>query len=73
MIDLKPCPFCGRVPTAIEVVYNRYGANRLKIDCCMSFDIWSDELIYSDAKGYVRVGRDAVEKWNTRAGEQDGN
>lgn len=71
-IDLKLCPFCGKKPTVIEGVLDKYGIARLELDCCMRFDIWSDEMMYSDGgKAYVRLGMDAVEKWNRRAGEQE--
>lgn len=70
-IELKPCPFCGKKPTALEVTFDEYGAKRLKIHCCMSFDIRADESIYTRReKGIIPV-RDAVEKWNARVGEQD--
>lgn len=36
----------------------------------MEFDITGDELIYLDGDPF-RLGLDAVEKWNRRAGEQD--
>ena len=67
-IELKPCPFCGNVPSVIETTFDKYGSRQLKIHCCISFDIRSDELIYSKGKReYFRVGMDAVEKWNRRA------
>lgn len=69
---LKPCPFCGEPISIAEVQFDKFGVGRLKIECCMDFDIFADGLIYSDGKrGYVRVGRDAVEKWNRRAGGQE--
>lgn len=67
---LKPCPFCGEeikrysIETANGYVYE------LKISCCMEFDITGDNLLYLDGNP-LKLGLDAVEKWNKRAGEQD--
>lgn len=67
---LKPCPFCGEeikrysIGTANGYVYE------LKISCCMEFDITGDKLLYLDGDP-LKLGLDAVEKWNKRAGEQD--
>lgn len=68
MIELKPCPFCGEeikrysIGTANGYVYE------LKISCCMEFDITGDELLFADGEPF-KVGLDAIEKWNRRAGE----
>lgn len=69
---LKPCPFCGEPISIAEAEFDKFGVSRLNIQCCMDFDIFADELIYSEGKrGYARVGFDAVQKWNKRAGDQD--
>lgn len=71
-IELKPCPFCGKEISAYSLDCNQYGVERLVINCCMEFDIESDDVMSSsDGSAAVRVGKDAVEKWNRRAGEQD--
>ena len=69
MIELKPCPFCGKeikrcsIGTANGYVYE------LKISCCMEFDITSDELLFADSEPF-KVGLDAIEKWNRRASDE---
>lgn len=70
MFNLKPCPFCGKEIKRYSIgTFNGYDVYELKISCCMEFDITSDELLFADGDP-LKLGLDAVEKWNKRAGEQ---
>lgn len=71
MADLKPCPFCGKEIEWYSVEMNKYGIDRLQIDCCVSFDIRSDHVMYTDDDRFVRDGLDAIEKWNRRVNDGD--
>ena len=65
--SLKPCPFCGKPVSVVEIHTDRYGIYELRVQCCMDFDIFADEEAYSEVfKESFRVGLDPVEKWNRR-------
>lgn len=70
-IELKPCPFCGKEISAYSLDCNQYGVERLVINCCMEFDIESDEVLTTFTGEGVIAGFDAVQKWNRRAGESE--
>ena len=69
MIDLKPCPFCGREIKLYGLVTSQEGIERLDIDCCMDIRIESDPVLYADDGRYIRTGLDALQKWNRRENE----
>lgn len=68
-IELKSCPFCGKEIDKYSVDVSAYGVERLQISCCMNFDITSDALFFANEP--LKLGPDAEEKWNRRAGGQE--
>ena len=69
MIELKPCPFCGQKIERYSIEADSYGISRLQINCCMDFNIMSDDVVTSFGGEWARVGLTALEKWNRRVEE----
>lgn len=71
-LNLESCPFCGKEIEYYSIETNKYGVTKLKIKCCMDFSIESDEVLIAFShlgETAVKIGKDAIEKWNTRVGE----
>ena len=69
---LKPCPFCGGDDfIVIELTLFSHEAGRLKIECRNCGTIFELEggAVAQTSDGYLRLGPDAIEKWNRRAGK----
>ena len=68
---MKPCPFCGQKVDIVEIEMSRKGFERIRVNCECGADIEfkGDEYIDSNMGG-IRIGKDALEKWNTREGKQ---
>jgi len=65
---LKPCPFCGRDANIASMDFDGVGVLRIDVDCScgVSVSIRSDDRL-SDWQGRrYQLGKDAIEKWNTR-------
>ena len=67
-LGLKPCPFCGRKVTSVEIDMDPHGASTIEVRCeCGANVIFRDSpLIWSDKDGAIRTGDDAIVKWNRR-------
>lgn len=65
---LKPCPFCGKQPFAISIEQDELGHMRMRLKCCMDFDIERGETLPISFDTMT-----PVEKWNRRVKEYDGN
>lgn len=69
--NIKPCPFCGNSPRAIQVTIDETGITSLELECCMRFQIESDDTLQvtSIIRGTkkIQIGMDAIQKWNRRA------
>lgn len=68
---MKPCPFCGARVETVRIVASSDGMEELSAECSCgaNIDIEGDGFIYS-CSDKIRVGKDALEKWNTR---EEGN
>lgn len=69
MIDLKPCPFCGKKPHVYSLEAHDGCVSKLEIDCCIRFEIEPSYMIYTEGgteKRFYPSG-DAVEVWNRRS------
>lgn len=65
MIELKPCPFCGRKITKYSIGTINGIVERLDIECCMTFIVKADEMLWHGNE-MIMTGQDARQKWNQR-------
>lgn len=76
MTDLKPCPFCGRKPKFIEATDNESGVffeAQVRCDFCHIAISGSYRLSYggwSTKEDRDHSAKSAIERWNTRKGEE---
>ena len=67
MAELKPCPFCGAMPRIVKF-HNRF-YDRLSIHQVMCFSCCTKPKFF----GRGITEQRAIEAWNRRAGDGDGN
>lgn len=69
---LKPCPFCGADVTDYEAECTKGFTRRLRVTCtkCLSQVVIFGNCYATDDK--VIYKESAIEKWNTRAGDDNG-
>ena len=69
MLELKPCPFCGQIPTIKESArFPRYGKNegkRIKGYTVVCQNLYC--ILYNADNWYERSEKEASEAWNHRA------
>lgn len=69
MTELKPCPFCGQIPTIKESArFPRYGKNegkRIKGYTVVCQNLYC--ILYNADNWYERSEKEASEAWNRRA------
>ena len=66
---MKPCPFCGKKVEVSSMDFDGTGVLRIDVECSCgaSINIESDDVM-SDWQGHrYQLGKNAFEKWNTRA------
>ena len=60
MIELKPCPLCGRQPTAIN--------DKIRCEnCCLEIDIYKVYVNDSNAFSFEKARKIAIQNWNNRS------
>ncbi len=59
MLDLKPCPFCGRVPKINKKWYTQHQRHTYGIRCCI--------VNLDDSHWDFLTPEDVAKKWNSRA------
>lgn len=71
-LKVKPCPFCGREVKNITSGISPYGVEvlHIKCECGAEVDFKGDGYFYEN-EIRRRSGKDALEKWNTRAGDEE--
>lgn len=69
MIELKPCPFCGRKPENYSITIDDGKVSEMELECCMKFIIRPDALYHTVAFEEHKFfpNGDAIELWNRRA------
>ena len=63
MENLKPCPFCGEIPT---VTHDAQNCETYVIQCA------NGECACMPVTWWYLTKEEAIEAWNRRAGKQDG-
>lgn len=67
--QLKPCPFCGRKVNLVGLqMSSDIGVTRMDVECAcgISFEVYSDDVIYSANGTPHQMGLTALEKWERR-------
>lgn len=69
MLELKPCPFCGRKPESYSITIEDGKVSEMELECCMKFIIRPDALYHTVAfeEHTFFPNGDAIEIWNRRA------
>ena len=68
--QIKPCPFCGRKVNLVNLQMERnIGVTRMDIECAcgISFEIYSDDVLYSVGGTPHQIGLTALDKWEKRS------
>lgn len=67
MAELKPCPFCGRVPTPFVDNYHRFAIMCEKCNLFFGIELECGEELIDGWRAIIRSEEELTEAWNRRA------
>ena len=66
MTELKPCPFCGKEPTAFKDNYDRIAIMCENCDLYFGIELECGEELVDGWRARIKTADDAALLWNTR-------
>lgn len=68
MDKLKPCPFCGGVPSLYCISCRKANSKSIKLRHYVQCE---NECVVLPMTNYCNTEQQAIEAWNTRKGEEE--
>ena len=72
MAELKPCPFCGKEPTAFKDNYDRIAIRCENCNLYFGIELECGEELVDGWRARIKSVEEAVEMWNKRADKKEG-